>query len=335
MMKNDDPWSSINSPPVQTSRINARRVDQETPWGLYWAVDADRNILLILQHTSGVRRSRRLPKLRGLRVEAQHVGEASGERIIIRLTDREQRDIFLRFCVDIVEATALAKTEEQAVERFLARTWRWHRLLQGQRDNRLGDDEQRGLIGELVVLERHVFPVLGALAAVRCWTGPLDTPHDFEISRIHVEEKVRGSATPRVRISSEYQLEQGSADPLFLHVTEVTTGAESATDAFTLSEMASRIRSFMAEQDMAAVELFEERLSAAGFEWTDDYSDKYWLIGQESLYEVGEGFPRITSAMFPGGVSNVRYTISLPDCETFRVVPTALAGAVSGAFDDS
>ena len=334
-MVSDDPWSGISAPPAQASRISARRVTQETPWGLYWAVDADRNILLILQHGVTTRRSRRLPKLRGLRVEAQPAESGSDERIVIRLTDPEQRDIFLRFCRDIVEATILAQTEEQAVERFLARTWRWHRLLQGGRDKRLGDDEQRGLIGELVVLERHLLPVLGALDAVRCWTGPMGAPHDFEISRIHVEAKAQGSATPRVTISSEHQLEPGNADRLFLHVTEVTTAAEGGPDALTVTDIATRIRVVLAGRDMAAVDLFEERLGAVGFDWTDDYSDKSWVVGQEALYEVREGFPRITPAMVPGAVGNVRYMIALSGCEDFRVVSASLPITVSGAADDS
>ena len=334
-MTNDDPWKGISAPPVQASKINARRVTQATPWGLYWAVDADRNVLLILQYGATIGRSRRLPKLRGLRVEAQPADSGPDERIVIRLTDPEQRDIFLRFCRDIVDATVLAQTEEQAVERFLARTWRWHRLLQGGRDKRLGDDEQRGLIGELVVLERHLLPVLGALDAVRCWTGPLDAPHDFEISRIHVEAKARGSATPRVTISSEHQLESGNADRLFLHVTEVTTAAEGGPDALTVTDIATSIRVVLAGRDMAAVDLFEERLGAVGFDWTDDYSDKSWVVGQGALYEVREGFPRITAAMVPGGVGNVRYMISLPDCEEFRVVTASLPITVSGAPDDS
>ena len=333
-MTNDDPWSGIDSPPVRTARINARRVAPETPWNLYWAVDSGHNVLLILQHAGGIRRSRRLPRFRGLRVEAQPADGGTDERIVIRLTDREQRDIFLRFCRDIVEATALAKTEEQAVERFLARTWRWHRLLQGSRDGRLGDEEQKGLIGEFVVLERHLLPVLGTLDAVRCWTGPTGTPQDFEISRVHVEAKARGASAPRVTISSEHQLESASADTLYLHVTEVTIAAEDAAGAVTVTGMASRIRALMVGQDMAAVELFEARLEAAGFDWTDDYSDKLWLVGGEFLYEVREGFPRITSATVPRGTGDVRYTISLPDCEAFRVVPAALVTAVSGATDD-
>lgn len=331
-MASDDPWRDIVVP--HASQISARRVAQATPWGLYWAVDAERHLLLILQHGGASRRSRRLPRLRGLRVEAQPADGGSDERIVIRLTDPEQRDIFLRFCRDIVDATALAQTEEQAVERFLARTWRWHRLLRGGGDTRLGDDEQRGLIGELVVLERHLLPALDALDAVRCWTGPLEAPHDFEVSRIHVEAKARGSATPRVVISSEHQLESGDAERLFLHVSEVTTATAGSEDALTVTDIATRIRVMLARRDMAAVDVFEERLGASGFDWADDYSDRSWLVGQEALYEVREGFPRITPAMVPAGVGNVRYMISLPDCEGFRVVPVSLPIVGSGGDDD-
>ena len=330
----EDPWKDI-APPANTARLSARRVARPTPWGLYWARDSDRNVLLVLQYGSGSRSSRRLPTLRGLRVETHLADDSSDERIIIRLTDPEQREIFARFCEDIVEATALARTEKQAVERFLARTWRWHRLLRNGRESRLRDEEQKGLIGELVMLERHLLPVLGALDAVRCWIGPLRESRDFEISRIHVEAKARGLGVSYITISSEHQLDSNDCDTLFLHVTEVGTAVEGTSNAFTVTELASKIRSEMADHDMAAVDLFEERLGAVGFEWTDDYSDKLWLVGRESVYEVQGGFPRITPTTIPGGISNVRYRISLPDCEKFRVKPAVLTNAIAEAKDDA
>ena len=327
-MTTDDPWSSI-SPPARNSLLSARRVTQTTPWGLYWAVDADNNLLLILQHRKGVRRTSRLPRFRGLRVEASSAELHSDERILIRLTDREQRDIFLRFCRDIVDATILASTEEQAIERFLARTWRWHRLLQGDRDKRLSDEEQKGLIGELFVLERHLLPVLRAAEAVRCWTGPLDAPHDFEISKVHVEAKARGSSVPHVNISSEFQLESNNADILFLHVTEVLAATEGTANACTVTDIANRIRSVMAQHDMVAVELFEERLDLVGFNWTDDYSDKLWLFEGSPSTKCAKVSPGSRKTMYPAGVDNVRYAISLSDCEAFRVDPAALGNAVA------
>ena len=327
-----DPWQLIPAPP-SNSQIGARRVDPSARWDLFWAVDADRNPLLVLEHGKGLVRSRRLPKLRGLHVERLPADSGTRERILIRLVEREQRDIFLRFCRDIVDSTLLARTEEQAVERFLARTWRWHRLLQGGRDSRLGDEEQKGLIGELLVLERHLLPALGAADAVRCWTGPLDSPRDFEISRIEVEAKARGPAVPRVTISSEFQLDSREAETLFLHVTEVAIASEGTPGAITLTDAAKATRSLIAAEDMATVEVFEERLAAVGFDWTHDYSDKLWLISAQSLYEVCDRFPRITPGMFATGVGNVRYSVSLPECERFRVEVAALASAIAEAAD--
>ena len=327
-----DPWSSI-TPPVSNTVISARRVDPSTRWDLFWGVDGDRNPLLILQHGKGLLRTRRLPKLRGLRVETLPADRGTDERILIRLTDREQRDIFLRFCQDLVESTVFAITEEQAVGLFLARTWRWHRLLQGGRDSRLSDQEQKGLIGELLVLVRHILPALGPTDAVRCWTGPLGSPHDFEISHVHVEAKARGSSVPVVSISSEFQLDSGSATILFLHVTEIAIAAQATEDASTLTDVAKKARSDVAGADIVAVEFLEQRLAAAGFNWTDDYSDKPWLVAGESLYEVRKGFPRIIPAMFPSGIGRVGYTISLPDCEPFLVDVATLRNAASEIGD--
>lgn len=328
-----DPWHFI-PPPPKDSLVNARRIDPPARWDLFWAIDSDRNPLLLLEHTKGLVRPGRLPKLRGLRVEKLAAEADTHERIFIRLIEREQRDIFLRFCLDIVDSTNLATREDQAVERFLARTWRWHRLLQGCRQDRLGDEAQKGLIGELLVLERHLCPVMGAPDAVRCWTGPFDSPRDFEIARIHVEAKARGPAVPRIAISSEFQLDSHDSDRLFLHVTEVAIAMEGTPGASTLTDVAKRMRSTISSDDMLAAEVFEEGLASVGFDWTHDYSDKLWLVTAESLYEVREGFPRITPAMFAAGIGKVRYAVSLAECEPFRVEVAVLGNVIAESVHD-
>ena len=328
-----DPWRQIN-PPADLALINARRVDPSARWDLFWGVDNRRNPLLVLQHGKGLMASRRLPKLRGLRVETLPGDRDNHERIVIRLIDQEQREIFLQFCRDIVDATMLANNEEQAVQHFLTRTWRWHRLLQLGRDRRLSDQEQRGLIGELVVLVRHMLPALGATAAVRSWTGPLESPHDFELSQVHVEAKARSSSLPVVRISSEFQLDSSNANTLFLHVTEVTTATKKADNASTLSDFANMVRGRISGADITAVDLLEQRLAAAGFDWSDNYTDKPWTVGDASVYEIGEGFPRITPTMCPAGVSNVGYAIRLADCKRFLVDSSTLRTTISEVADD-
>ena len=68
---------------------------------------------------------------------------------------------------------------------------------------------------------------------------------------------------------------------------------------------------------------------SVGFDWADDYSDKQWLLGRDSLFEVRENFPRVTPLMVPAGVNNVRYAVSLPDCEPFRTSIDSLKSLIS------
>ena len=330
-MKNDfsDPWKPIKRPD-KMSIVTARRVDSSSRWGVFWAVDVDGNCLLMLQHRREAMTPRRLPKLRGLHVETRSPGVGPHSLLVIRLLEREQREIFHRLCLDIIAATGAAESEEDAIERFLGRTWRWHRLLRSGRDGRLSEEEQRGLAGELRFLGSHLFPTVGIAVAVRCWTGPLDAPKDFEIGGNCVEVKARrGTATPYVPIASEHQLDSSGVGALFLYVAEVTVATEK-TVGLTITEIAEEVRSAIVAREPAAIEIFEERLLSMGFDWEDDYSDKRWFTGGEHLFEVREGFPRITSSMVPGGVQNVHYSVSLPECESFRVEISELTNMLSG-----
>lgn len=314
-----DPWKPI-SPPDQTSNVSGRRVDADLPWGMFWAVDADRNCLLILQHDPGNKPDNKLPKLRGLEVEMRIPEAGAASLLVIRLTDDEQREIFHRLCLDIISATRQANTEKEAVERFLARTWRWHRLLRGGQDGRLSSEEQKGLIGELDVLQQVLMPNIGVRTSVKGWTGPLGAPKDFEIGRVSIEVKARrGAATPFVTISNEHQLDTDGVDALILCVSEITAAGEDDKDAVTITDVARIVLQEIEKLDASISELFEERLAATGFDWTDDYSDKKWLRGPDDTFEVRGDFPRVTPNMYPSGVSSLRYSVFLPDCEPHRI----------------
>ncbi len=334
-MATEDPWLDV-VPPAENSRISARRVaDVGTPsWGLYWALDTQHQCLLVLQHHSEHSHSRRLPRLRGLRIESHPAEDSSGERLIIRLTDSSQREVFHRFCRDLVEATCPSLTDEEAVERFLSRTYRWHRLLQSRSDDRLTVEEQKGLIGELCVLEHHLLPVVGPVGAVQAWIGPLDAPKDFLVGWVGIEAKTRSPHIPTVRVSSADQLDSAGTARLFLHVLDISEASTLSTSV-TVTDVASQVREAISSRDMSALIQFEERLNAVGFDWSDDYSDSPVSVGRASLFEIIDGFPRITPAMCCSGVQNVTYSIMLSKCEKFRVDMTALSQAISGGSDES
>ena len=326
----DDPWRSL-APPSAADAISARRVDHSIPWGFFWAISLQNDCLLVLRHAPESSPQSVLPRLKGVEMTLTSDPQHADRMLVLRLTDSSQRDIFYSLCRDIVASAAAASTEREAVTTALRRTWRWHLLLRGGTGDRLTPEEQKGLIGELIVLERLLLPHLGPRDAVTTWLGPTGSPKDFEIGRIAVESKARrGGATPYVAISSQHQLDGTGVDALFLHVVELDQEQAPDKPAWTLSEIAQRCRTAIAERDVGAVDLFEGLLSATGFNWDDDYSDTRWAEGKHSMFVVGQGFPRLVAAQCPEGVGNVKYTVDLGVCAEFKTAVDQLTDALRG-----
>ncbi|MYD98434.1 MAG: PD-(D/E)XK motif protein [Gammaproteobacteria bacterium] len=319
MTDQDDPWAMIE-PPSHTAVVSGQRVDPDLPWGIYWAVDLDRRCLLVLRHERESKPETKLPRLRGLEVESRNPASVPYHLLVLRLLDGEHREIFHRLCIDIVSATQDAVSEKEAVALFLGRTWRWHRLLQGRRPDRLSDEEQKGLIGELLVLRDMLFPISGVETALRSWTGPTGAPKDFELGTVCIESKARrGAATPQVAIASEVQLDTSGIDALYLHVADITGAPSGVGGAVTISDVVVSVVSEVAAKAPALTDLLDQRLLSAGFDAEVDYSDSKWLVGTVHVFEVRDGFPRISTVDVPAGVRDLRYSVSLADCEPFRL----------------
>lgn len=327
-----DPWRDID-PPSASRAVNAKRVDELGRWDFFWARDLDGRRLLILLFKCEVPATK-LPTPKGLEVSV-HPGDAEHPAmLVLALLDQAQADIFYRLCLDVIEATRGASTEVEALASAVGRTWRWHHLLRGGGDGRLTIEEQKGLIGELLVLDRELLPRIATPDAVAAWVGPTGTPKDFELGTLAVEAKARrGTAEPFVAISSEYQLDSHGLGTLFLHVTDLARGTAESDGAFSVTDLARRVSARVLALDPGSVELFEATLAASGFSRSDDYSDCLWLEVGTRLYQIGAGFPRVAADNLESGVSHVTYRISLVECERFAVSADAIGAALNGDAD--
>ena len=327
---NEDPWKGLAIPDASQS-IKAKRVDAEQTWGFFWARSIDNKCMLVLQHDESAKPSAHLPKIRGIELLAIDGDAKSRPMLIFKLEQTEQRDLFHRLCLDIMDCSSSAVTEKDAVHRAIARTWRWHHLLRGGGDNKLSTEEQKGMIGELVVLEQHLLPQLSASDAVASWQGPRGAPKDFAIGGVCIEAKSRrGGAAPHVLISSESQLDESDLEALFLHVTAVDRTPADACEGLSLTAFVERVRTAITMRDPGAAEAFDEAIAATGFRSDDDYSDELWLEGISRLYRICDDFPRITASSVSTGVHKVRYAISLVQCEPYEVEPNMLADLIGG-----
>jgi Putative PD-(D/E)XK family member, (DUF4420) len=330
MSSTPDPWIDL-VPESGVTSLHARRVDAQSRWNFFWARGADKRCMLILQYSPDPLLDRQLPVLKGIDCQRMRDG-SDGKRILyLKLMDSTLQDIFYRFCMDIIATCADSTSEAEVVTRMIGRTWRWHHLLRGGGDSRLSIEEQKGLIGELVVLEKLFLPLFSPRDAINAWLGPLGAPKDFEIGRIAVEVKARrGGATPYIDISSEHQLDGSGNEALYLHVIELDQTPPDSTGAFTLTTIAERICTGVRSADQGAADMLESLLVAAGFRWEDDYSDTNWLRGPDREYLVDKGFPRVTPESFAAGVSRVRYTVSLTQCEQYRVSEESILVRLKG-----
>lgn len=320
----ENPWKDIEPPGIASS-VKARRVDASLPWNFFWARGVDNAVFLTLSHDSESAPAMPLPHLQDIEITLSPTDETGTRILALKLLDAGQQDIFLTLCLDIIASSAHAESEAEAVLLALTRTWRWRHLLRGGRSLLLSPEEQKGLIGELLVLERLLLPQLGAAAAVGAWRGPLDAPKDFEVGRVAIEAKAhRGGATPFVAITSEDQLDETGVDALFLYVVDLNEVPEGASEGLTVSEIADHVRERVFTLDPGAAGNLETLLSAAGLRAEDDYSPYRWLEGPSHLYRVTEGFPRIARIELRSGVSHVHYSVSLPECEPFVVAENDL-----------
>jgi hypothetical protein len=262
----------------------------------------------------------KLPRFKGIEISITETNTDNSNLITLKLNDHQQRDIFYRLCTDIIEATYKVGTEREASEVFLARTWRWHHLLRGGGEGLLTLEEQKGLIGELIIIEQILKPSIGIGPAINAWLGPTGSPKDFEHARIAIESKARrGVARPYISISSEFQLDLNGCDELFLFVVELDLITERGGLSFTLSEIAKRLKDNIYREAPSEIEKFDGLLNAAGFSWNDNYSEFNWLLGKKFFYKVMEDFPSITPSKLLIGIEKVHYELSLSVCERFYV----------------
>ncbi|MCB8889464.1 PD-(D/E)XK motif protein [Vreelandella malpeensis] len=306
-MSEVQPWNGLG--------VNeARRVDKCGRHDFFWAVVENDNVALALALPEDAEKVLQLPKIKSLDISYRKLGERDALLVVLR--DPEQADLFASLCKDIMSAGEQGETSSDALDRSVRRTLRWHHLLRGGSSERLSVDEQRGLLGELHVLQL-LCAEIGTEAAIVAWRGPEGGAKDFELHGMCIEVKSRrGAARPQVQISSADQLADVASADVFLLVYDVDAAIK--PEGMTLSDHVHEVELIFKSATLTAYDTWERLLAAAGFDWAHDYSDRRWTVGKRVTFLVEEGFPRIPTPL-PMGVLNVKYSVALNACAEFKV----------------
>ncbi|RWN64206.1 MAG: PD-(D/E)XK motif protein [Mesorhizobium sp.] len=322
MMQSERPWNGLGR-----NGVDSRRVDQFGRWNFFWAVMPKQNPALALVLSSPPTKTEKLPTLRSL--ETGFATLSGGPTFYLRLKDLDQLDLFEALCRDVMHFAEGAKTEDEALDRLIGRTNRWHYLLRGGRGNLLTEEEQKGLVGELTVLIR-LAALVGPQAAIVAWKGPTGSPKDFEMHGHCIEVKSRrAAAQPFLQISNEFQLSDVEGHRLWLCVLAVDKVASPFGE--TLNDIVKRVGSVLLQAYPSIAEDWERCLSAAGYRQEDNYADFRWVVSSPAWHEVAAGFPRVELPL-PQGVTDLKYTIALAACEAFAIDTGKLESVLSEGY---
>lgn len=330
MTMDEDPWSQISAPST-TGSVSARRVDPGHPFNFFWGLDVQGRPLLALETGVVSGDEPKLPSIRGLDISVFAEADKKHRSLFIVLRETENKELFYRLCVDVVDATRALSDEGAALNVVIRRVWRWQKFLKGGKSGRLSVAEEKGLIGEIWFLEQVLFKNLKDLnRAVRAWQGPELEPKDFVLGVVGVETKARNaSGRPMVEITSGHQLEIGTLDSLFLYTVELERSSSEHDDkSYTLDSLVERVRSTAESFGPNAIELLDIRLAQAGYFPEDGYSENRWITTGTRIYHVAGDFPRIVQSDLLDGVSDVRYKLDLNACKEYQVGQEELIGLI-------
>jgi len=300
----DDAWRALKTSSDHLLHI---RIDETHPLDFYAEFEKPDRPGLVLICSS------KPPATDSLRAVAIEQGIRADGKWWLRLSlsAPELRAVFSALCKDIIAFTRSGTDAKAAPNAVLKRLSRWKELLDEDRGC-LSVATLRGLLAELLILERSIVPASDGLEAVLAWTGPSGTAQDFTFTDgSRLEVKAVGRDAKSVTINRLDQLDDGG-DHLDLSVVRFLDVGLNALGAETVGRVVARLRSRLDDQPNALAE-FENKLTLAG--WFEDSKHERVIVRflSNEVYAVNEKFPRLIRSNVPDGVEGAVYSIRLPD----------------------
>ena len=312
MMNN--PWKDIKIP---SHDVAARRIDHKHPMDFFWAKDQTGRYLFFCELSEDIVLPEKLPKLKGFDL----LKSDAGKRLILGLRDKNDWELFLALCNDIVTVTKKVKNSASSITIILNRLDKWHHFLKKNRREILSEEEIKGLIGELVFIKDHLLPVFGTSQAIRFWQGPEGLPQDFNVNNSAIEVKCQsGSSTPFIKISSIEQLCPQFPEMYLFVVTLGKTNFKNS-NAINLPVLINQIRQLLVNESSDQLERFSDLLFNLGYIDSEIYYEYSYLLTDQKMYKVYDDFPRICPSEIHSGILKLSYSIKLSSCKSFENKP--------------
>ncbi len=299
-----------------TLDLNVRLADEIHPLKLYWGVDTKNRYSFVFDAiAAALPHKRSLPVLSG--IELCVVLQGLRGKLLLVLQDNADWEMFFALCSDLIRATKLVGEETSGSAVILHRLHRWQELLRRNRPQILSPEEIKGLMGELLFLQKPLAASFGFDTAVTAWRGPEQAPQDFAVGETAIEVKCQaGGSRPVVRISSADQL-CPQLPYGYLVVYTLARQTECPPGTVSLNALVSDLRKELVSASATTRERFDDLLYLAGYLPREEYDEHLFSVVEVKSYQLVDGFPRVLAKSLSPGIEAVSYTLRLEHCVKF------------------
>lgn len=307
----------------------ARRLKMDNGTVIIFAVDKNSFSLELYIQIEEILEKNTFPHWKGVEIGVASLpeyGDDAMQYILLKQSEQSESDIFEIISEDIRLALEELKDSNEVIPCFSAVLAKWRNFFLLEKDIRLSQERELGLLGELLFL-KQMLDACGH-AAITYWAGCNEETHDFYIKGNAVEVKTTVQKSPyKVNISSEYQLDtQDVLKSLYLQFFALR---KSESDGFTLPEVVYAIEDALVSNS-EYLKQFEQKLEKYGYmKACEELYQTGYFIRETGMYIINLDFPRIEKSELNIGISNVSYTVSIDMCQKF-LIPDAIHTILKG-----
>lgn len=283
------------------------RFDGEHPYDVFLGVDKTgrKSLALIMDAKKERIASTKI-------IDAQFYKREDGKLMLnFSLVDDDMKDIFYKFCEDIIESTRLNKRDNS----FAPAIDRWNTWIQffSKSALPLSENEVLGLIGEMYFLQNVMIEKYGQDIALESYIGTDLAHKDFEVMNTWYEVKSIHNGVRTVKISSIEQLDSDIEGKLA--VLTFDQGTPSYEGNITLNKLISEFRNTL---DRKWQLLFDQKMRKARYIEDERYDDYNHIFVNLDSYRVLDDFPKLTKQSLPQGVTKASYEIDISAIQRFK-----------------
>ncbi|MEI6755402.1 MAG: PD-(D/E)XK motif protein [bacterium] len=245
-------------------------------------------------------------------IDAQFFKRDDGQLMLVfSLIDDQLKDIFYKFCEDIIESTRLSNQ----VEGFAPVVDRWNTWINffSKSVLPLSENEVLGLVGEIYFLQNVMIEKYGKELALDSYIGTDRAHKDFEVKNTWYEIKTIHNGIRAVKISSIEQLD--APNPGNLEIITFDQSTATYEGNITLNKLISGFRSTLERKWQL---LFDEKMRRASYIEDERYDEYNFVFVRIDEYSVADDFPKLTKELLPMGVTKASYEIDISVIERFR-----------------